>query len=101
MSSEQTRTYAHLTPGEMIRHFLDDMGITQYQLAKSTGLPHSRITEVVRGRRGITADTALHLAAAFGNSAEFWMNLQKSHELCVAREKDGDRIQAEVTRLVG
>jgi len=93
------RTYKRLTPGEMILHFIEDMGVTQYQLAKNAGLAHSRLTDIIKERRGISADTALRLGAAFGNSAEFWMNLQKNHELAKAREKDGERIQVEVVRL--
>ena len=93
------RTYKRLTPGEMILHFIEDMGVTQYQLAKNAGIAHSRLTDIIKNRRGISADTALRLGAAFGNSAEFWMNLQKNHELAKAREKDGERIQAEVVKL--
>ena len=95
----ESRTYSRLTPGEMIKHFLEDMGVTQYQLAKNAGIPHSRLTEIVRGRRGISADTALRLAAAFGNSAEFWMNLQKNYELQKVRDEHGEEIATGVVRL--
>lgn len=45
------RTYKRLTPGGMIRHFIEDMGVTQYQLAKNAGIPHSRLTDIIKGRR--------------------------------------------------
>ena len=73
--------------------FLADYGITQYALAKALHIPHSRVTDIVKGRRGITADTALRLSRYFGNSAEFWLNLQAEYDLRMA---DSKRIEAEV-----
>jgi addiction module HigA family antidote len=82
-------------PGEMIKEdFLADYGITQYGLAKALHIPHSRVTDIIKGRRGITVDTALRLSRYFGNSAEFWLNLQAEYDLRVADRK---RIEAEVT----
>ncbi len=81
-------------PGEMIKEdFLSDYGLTQYALAKALKIPHSRVTDIVKGRRGITADTALRLARYFQNSAEFWLNLQAEYDL---RTADAKRIEAEV-----
>ena len=65
--------------------FLEGFGITQNKLAVSTGVPPRRINEIVHGKRGITADTALRLARYFGTSEEFWMNLQSNYELRLKR----------------
>ena len=87
-------TIAPIHPGEMIKEdFLSDYGLTQYALAKALKIPHSRVTDIVKGRRGITADTALRLARYFQNSAEFWLNLQAEYDL---RTADAKRIEAEV-----
>jgi addiction module HigA family antidote len=73
--------------------FLADYGLTQYALAKALHIPHSRVTDIIKGRRGITADTALRLSRYFGNSAEFWLNLQAEYDLRMA---DSKRIESEV-----
>lgn len=73
-------------PGEILKEeFLDPLGISQSQLAEKAAVPAMRISEIVRGRRGITADTALGLAEAFGTSPEFWLNLQMRYDLDLAR----------------
>ncbi|TSA15415.1 MAG: addiction module antidote protein, HigA family [Betaproteobacteria bacterium] len=75
------------TPGEILLHdFLEPMGISQYRLAKEIGVPQRRIGEIVAGRRGITADTALRLAAYFGTDAQSWINLQSHYDTEMARE---------------
>ena len=87
-------------PGEILRtEFLDEMALTQYRLAVDTGIPHSRITAIVAGRRAITPDTALRLARYFGNSPDFWLGLQKEYDLRRAREELGERIEHEVHPL--
>lgn len=69
-------------PGEILsEEFLGPLAIGQTQLAADLGVPFRRINEIVRGRRSITAETALLLATYFGNSPEFWMNLQVHHDL--------------------
>lgn len=74
------------TPGEILLHeFLEPMGITQYRLAKEIGVPQRRIGEIVAGRRSITADTALRLAAFFGTDAQSWINLQSHYDTEMAR----------------
>ena len=84
-------------PGEMIKEdFLADYGLTQYALANALKIPHSRLTDIIKGRRGITADTALRLARFFGNSAGFWMNLQTNYDLQMA---DAEEIGHEVKPL--
>ena len=73
-------------PGEILRsEFLEPLGLSQANLAKALGISQNRLNELVRGKRGITPETALLLAEYFGNSAEFWMNLQSSHDLTKAR----------------
>ena len=75
------------TPGEILLHdFLEPMGITQYRLAKEIGVPQRRIGEIVAGRRSITADTALRLAAFFGTDAQSWINLQSHYDTELARD---------------
>ena len=77
--------YPH--PGEILKtEFLDELGVTQYRLAVDTRIPHSRVTAIVRGRRAVTADTALRLARYFGNSPEFWLGLQQDYDLWSVRE---------------
>ncbi len=69
-------------PGIILQEeFLDEMAISQYTLAKATDIPKTRINAIVSGDRSITADTALRLSLFFGNSAEFWLNLQKQYDL--------------------
>ncbi len=63
------------------------MGISQYRLAKSIGVPQRRIGEIVAGKRSITADTALRLARFFGTDAQSWMNMQTHYDLAIAEER--------------
>lgn len=85
-------------PGEiLLEEFLKPMGITQYRLAKSMGVPQRRIGEIVAGKRSITADTALRLARFFGTDAESWMNLQTHYDLAVAEERLSGRLEKEVS----
>jgi addiction module HigA family antidote len=74
-------------PGEILREeFLEPLGMTAYQLAKGIGVEQTRISEILHGKRGISADTALRLARFFGTSAQMWMNLQARYELEEAEE---------------
>src|SRR6266567_7104306 len=78
--------YAPVTPGDMLKHeFLAEYGLSQNELAHAIGVSPNRVAEIVNNRRRITADTAVRLALFFGNSAEFWMNLQSHYDLKVAR----------------
>ena len=72
-------------PGEHLAEILDELGISQYRLAKAIGTPPRRINEIVHGRRSITADTALRIGQALGMTPEFWLNLQKMYDLDLAR----------------
>lgn len=84
-------------PGEILQtEFLQEMDLSQYRLAIDTGIPQSRISAIIKGRRSISPDTALRLARYFGNSAEFWMGLQREFDLRKAREELGELINQEV-----
>ena len=87
--------YPPIHPGEVLmKDFIERFGITQNKLAVSIGVPPRRINEIVHGKRGITADTAIRLARYFGTSEEFWMNLQSNYELRIERRALRDRIAA-------
>src|SRR5208337_2725432 len=79
--------FAPVTPGEMLKEeFLKEYGLSQNQLAKAVGISPNRIADIVNNRRRITADTALRLGLYFGNSPEFWLNLQTHYDLKMARK---------------
>ncbi len=72
----------NIHPGEILmEEFLKPMNITAYQLSKDIGIPQTRISQIVKGKRRITADTALRLSSYFGNSAKFWLGLQDDFDL--------------------
>ncbi len=84
-------------PGEMLQEeFLAPLGISQNALALKIRVPATRIGEIVHGKRSITPDTALRLARFFGNSPEFWLNLQQMHDLSKARLQLKNAIEREV-----
>jgi addiction module HigA family antidote len=88
-------------PGEvLLEEFLKPMGISQNRLALNIGVPARRINEIVLGKRGITADTALRLAKFFGTSAEFWLGLQSQYDLDVTSDQLGERLNQEVRAYV-
>ena len=78
-------TTALIHPGEHLAEILDELGISQYRLAKTIGVPPIRINEIVHRRRSITADTALRIGQALGMTPEFWLNLQRMYDLDLAR----------------
>ncbi|UZD63436.1 HigA family addiction module antitoxin [Brevibacterium sp. JSBI002] len=99
MSNSSTPTEADLIepihPGEILMEdFIEGFGITQNKLAVSIGVPPRRINEIVHGKRGITADTAIRLARYFGTSEELWMNLQSNYELRLERRVLHDKVAA-------
>lgn len=80
--------FAPVTPGMMLKEeFLDEYGLSQNQLAKAIGISPNRIAEIVHNRRRISADTAVRLSLYFGNSPEFWMNLQIHYDLKMAQRE--------------
>ena len=87
-------------PGVTLREdFMEPYQLSANSLAKALGIPQNRVSDIVRGRRGITADTALRLERAFGVSAAFWLNLQSQYELEVAKQEAGAVIKKTVKRL--
>lgn len=88
---------APIHPGEvLLADFLEPLELSQYRLAHSISVPARRINEIVHGKRAVTADTALRLARFFGNSEQFWLNLQTRHDLEVERDRLGARLKTEV-----
>ncbi len=84
-------------PGEILaEEFLKPLRVSQYRLAKDINVDPRRINEIVLGKRGITADTALRLSRYFGTTERFWMNLQARYELELQRRQIGDRLLREV-----
>ena len=74
-------------PGEHLAEIMEELGITQYRLAKTIGVPQIRIHDIVHCRRSITADTALRIGRALGMTPDYWLNLQRTYDLDVARVK--------------
>lgn len=86
----------NVLPGEILKEeFLVPMRISAYRLAQDTGMPATRISQILKGNRRITADTALRLSAYFGNSAEFWMGIQDEYEL----RDEQERLKNELARI--
>lgn len=83
-------------PGVILKaDFLAEYGVSAYKAASDMGIPRTRLERIVKGENGISADTALRLSRYFGNSAEFWLNLQREYDLSVALNaaKDLDSIK--------
>lgn len=84
-------------PGEiLLNEFMQPVGLSQYALAHALNVPPIRISEIVRGKRAISADTALRLSKYWGTSAQFWLNLQADYDLVDAE----DRIEEELTEII-
>jgi addiction module HigA family antidote len=99
-SADMKKAHEPVTPGEILLiEFLEPLGITQYRLAQATGLTQTRISEIVRGKRSITPDTALRLSKALGVDDHFWINIQTDFDLEVARDLHAKDL-ATVTSLV-
>ncbi len=84
-------------PGKILADELDELQMSASQLARILHVPTNRITEIINGQRGITADTALRLGRWFGTGAQLWINLQKNYELRIAEQKKGEEIQATIS----
>lgn len=86
----------NIHPGEVLKlEFLEPLEITVYRLSKDLNIPQTRISEIVKGRRRITADTALRLSKYFGNSAKFWLGLQDDYDI----EEEREEKQAELDEI--
>ncbi len=90
------KTMAPIHPGEVLQEeYLSPLGVTQHRLAVAVGVPPRRINEIVHGKRGISADTALRLARYFGTSERFWLNLQSRYDI----ELERDRLAPELEEI--
>ena len=92
-------------PGEILGEELEELGLSANALAKALDVPTNRVTAVLKGQRGVTADTALRLSRYFGTRSQLWQNLQKAFELRVAEIESGkqieERVQPRETTQVG
>ncbi len=84
-------------PGEILREELDELGLSANALSKALGVPVNRVTMILKGQRGVSADTALRLARYFGTTPQLWLNLQKTWELRRAEIGVGREIAEQVT----
>jgi addiction module HigA family antidote len=90
----------NIHPGEILREeYLTPLAITPYRLCQDTGLPQSRISEIINGKRGLSADTALRLARYLGTTPIFWLNLQMAYDLEEAQRTSGREIAAQIKPL--
>lgn len=88
-----TRPAIH--PGEILADELAELGVTPTELARQINLSPNRVTQLIKGQRGVTSDTALRLGHWFGASAQFWLNLQSAYDIRIAEQTAG----AEIARL--
>ena len=93
---QKSKRLEPLHPDEVLKQLLAETGLTANALALALRVPANRIGGIVKGRRGITGDTALRLARYFGTSAQMWMNLQAKYDLAVAEDAAATRIEDEV-----
>lgn len=89
-----SRTPIH--PGEILADELKELGMSAAQLSRILHVPTNRITQILKGQRAVTADTALRLSQWLGTSPEFWLNLQKSYELRLAEQEVGKEIRESI-----
>lgn len=90
------RKLKNIHPGEVLREeFLEPLGITAYRLSKDTFIPQTRISEILKGKRRVTADSALRFAKYFGTSAKFWLGLQDDYDL----EEEGINKKSELDEI--
>ena len=86
----------NIHPGEvLLEEFLIPMEISAYRLSKDIGIPQTRVSEILKGRRRLTADTCLRLSRYFGNTAQFWMGLQSEYDI----EEAQNRLKAALLRI--
>jgi addiction module HigA family antidote len=96
MATKQPKRLPPIHPGEVLHDLLTEAGLTANALAMALRVPANRIGGIIKGQRGITADTALRLARYFGTSAQMWINLQAKYDLAVAEDALASRIEREV-----
>lgn len=88
-------------PGEILADELTELGVSATELSRQINVPPNRVTQIIRGQRNITGDTALRLGHWFGTSAQFWLNLQSAYDIRVAEKAAGAEIAALPTRPAG
>jgi addiction module HigA family antidote len=96
MAIKQTKRLPPIHPGEVLQDLLTESGLTANSLATALRVPANRVGGIIKGQRGITADTALRLARYFGTSAQMWLNLQAKYDLACAEDALGSQIEKEV-----
>lgn len=97
IADPQAGSIAAIHPGELLRaEWLEPLGLSAYKLAKDIRVPFNRVTEIIKGNRSITAETALRLARYFGTDAQSWVNLQSAYDLARAAAERGADIAREV-----
>jgi addiction module HigA family antidote len=96
MATKRQEHLPPIHPGEVLQDLLREAGLTVHALALALRVPANRIGGIVKGQRGITADTALRLARYFGTSAQMWVNLQARYDLAVAEDALNRQIEREV-----
>jgi addiction module HigA family antidote len=97
MATRRKRDIAPVHPGEILKaDFMAPLGLSVNALGRAIGVPRTRLNDIVLGRRGVTADTAMRLARYFGVGAQFWMNLQSHYELEIAEANHGRRLDREI-----
>jgi addiction module HigA family antidote len=99
MRDKNAKKLAPIHPGSILKEDLEDVGVSINQLGRELRVPVNRISAIVNRRRGITADTALRLAQYFGNSAQYWMNLQALYDLEAVEPAKREEIERDVRRL--
>lgn len=94
---DMTKKLSPITPGDvLLEEFLKPMEITQNKLAQDINVPANRVSQIIHGKREITADTAIRLGKYFGIEPEFWLNLQMRYNMKIAKSKLGRKIEKEV-----
>jgi addiction module HigA family antidote len=92
-SEQSSRELNPIHPDEHLAEYLEELGISQYRLSRELHVPQIRISEIVRSKRAITANTALRLGRFFGTSAQYWLNLQAQYDLETAAEALGSELE--------
>ena len=96
---DRTTKRQPIHPGQILKHELEEAGVTANAAALSLRIPANRLTAIINGQRSISADTAMRLGKYFGTSAQMWMNLQSQYELQVAEDELAAKIDSEVQPL--
>jgi len=90
------KTPHSIHPGEQLQDELDELGLSGKEFSRLIDVPPNRVNDILRGRRGVTADTALRVSRYFGTTAQYWMNLQSAYELRVAELESGQNIKKSI-----